>query len=127
MFLYISENRLNELRQRYQKISVLFPMKEQNVMQQFFCEVETLGGCVLETYNNIYSILNQVYNRLSMEDRKSKRKKQKCDAGSNEESSKENGLLEILNILRLQFATKYYFTAQKGPNSNDILNNNNIN
>ena len=112
MFLYISENRKNELKQYFCKIVDLFPIAEQCTMQQFLSELDANGGCFIETYNNVYSILNCARDSIETENQTETKNKSMHNHDKVKTCNEKNEQIEVLELLRLQFATKYYFTQQ---------------
>lgn len=127
MFLYISENRKNELKKYFSKVMVLFPTVEQCAMQQFLNELDANGGCFIEKYNNIYSILNRNYSGLETENQAEIKKNSKHNDDSDKAPDEKNESINILELLRLQFATKYYFTQQVERSSPKLKNDKSIN
>lgn len=114
--LYISTEKLAELRRCYNKIKVFFSEKEQEVFEGFLYGLEKNGSCSVDECNNIYSILNNVHTNKKSE---KERKKQKAENDSQEETDQR--MLDILETLRMQFAMKYYFGTAE---TNDILRSN---
>lgn len=108
MKVYFSNNRINELRQYYQQIAPLFLGKEQNEMTLFLSEIENCGCCDIELYNNVYSILNKVSKRCKTND---KLKAAKGKKGHKDESLDIAEIIRIIDLIRLQFATRYYITT----------------
>lgn len=127
MFLYISENRKNELKQYFSKVVNLFPTAEQCAMQQFLSELDANGGCFIEMYNNVYSILNRTHSNLLAEKQVAIKKKLKHIHNSYKAFDEHNEQIEILELLRLQFATKYYFTQQIENSCPKLRNDKSIN
>ena len=120
--LYISTEKLAELRRCYDKVKVFFPEKEQEVFEEFLSGLEKDGSCSVEESNNIYSILNNIHiNRKS----EKKKTKQKAENDSQEDNDKK--LLDILETLRMQFAMKYYFgTAESKDNLRNYQHRNEV-
>ena len=114
--LYISTEKLAELRRCYNEVKVFFPEKEQEIFEEFLSGLEENGFCSVDECNNIYSILNNIHTNKKSE---KERKKQKSDNDSQEND--EQRLLDILETLRMQFAMKYYFGTAK---TKDILRSN---
>lgn len=114
MFLYVSSNKLEELRRYYNRIAPLFHLKEQTKMGQFLDEIEATGKCQIEDYNNIYSLLNRVYEKRSQETANDNKKNQSV-IDANEDDLTE--LIDLLNTIRLQFATFYYFSTREHDSS----------
>lgn len=108
MFLYVSKNRLNELKQHYNDIAPLFLVDEQILFEDFFKELENSGCCSIEKYNNVYSILNQVYDRTM----KSKDGNNQSIHSDRTEDKEEVRQIDLINMLRMQFATYYYFSKK---------------
>lgn len=114
MFLYVCSNKLEELRRYYNRIAPLFPLKEQTEMRQFLDGIEATGKCQIEDYNNIYSLLNRVYEECSQKvdnDNKTVR------SAFNENEDDLTDLIDLLNTIRLQFATFYYFSTREYESS----------
>lgn len=126
MFLYISENRKNELKQYFCKIVDLFPIAEQRVMQQFLSELDANSGCFIETYNNVYSILNRARCSLVAENQTETKKKSMHVHDGVKTFDEKNEQIEVLELLRLQFATKYYFTQQVEQSGQKLKNDKSI-
>ena len=114
--LYISTEKLAELRRYCNKVKVFFPEKEQEIFEEFLSGLEKNGSCSVDECNNIYSILNNIHTNKKSE---KERKKQKSDNDSQEDD--ERCLLDILETLRMQFAMKYYFGTAEAK---DILRSN---
>ncbi len=110
MFLYVGSNKLEELRRCYYKIAPLFPLKEQTEMRRFLDEIEATGKCQIEDYNNIYSLLNRVYEAYSLEVIDNNKTNQSA-LNINEDDL--TNLIDLLNTIRLQFATFYYFSTNE--------------
>lgn len=108
MFLYVSKNRLNELKQHYNDIAPLFLVNEQILFDGFLKELENAGYCSIEKYNNIYSILNQVYDRTT----ESKEGNNLSTQSDRTEDKEEVRQIDLINMLRMQFATYYYFSKK---------------
>lgn len=120
--LYISVEKLAELRRCYDKVKVFFPEKEQEVFEEFLSGLEKNGSCSVDECNNIYSILNNIHTNKKS---KKERKKQKADNDSQEDN--EQRLLDILKTLRMQFAMKYYFgTAESKDNLRNYQHRNEV-
>lgn len=102
--LYISIEKLAELRRCFNKIKVFFSEKEQELFEEFLSGLEEKGSCSADECNNIYSILNNIHTNQKSEKNS---KKQKAENDSREDNDQK--LLDILETLRMQFAMKYYF------------------
>ena len=124
MKAHFSSNRINELRQYYQQIAPLFFPKEQSEMSSFLSEIENSGCCEIELYNNVYSILNKVSKRCKVRE---KRRVAKGQKDRNDESLELAEIIRIIDLIRLQFATRYYIVASKcevGKEQKNQLRNN---
>ncbi len=126
MFLYISENRKNELKQYFCKIVDLFPIAEQRTMQQLLSELDANGGCFAETYNNVYSILNRARDSIEAENQTKTKNKSMHIHDKVKTFDEKNKQIEVLELLRLQFATKYYFTQQAEQSGQKLKNDKSI-
>lgn len=115
MRVYFSISRISELQQNYKKIASFFSVKEQSAMSMFLSEVEKNGYCEIELYNNIYSILNRVSIKHKNKEKNKANKNQNVD---NEELFEISEGIRVLDLIRLQFATKYYITTTK----DDLVN-----
>ncbi len=108
MKVYFSESKIEELIVEINKILPLFPLNEQSLLMQFVADI-VKGNCEIEQYNNIYSLLNRDMNKKSKEQGKQKTNKNKQK--TQEEDDVAMVLLEMLNLLRYKFATKYYLSG----------------
>lgn len=105
----------------------LFPIAEQCAMQQFLSELDANGGCFIEKYNNVYSILNRTHSSLVAEKQEEIKKTLNHIHDSDKAVDEHNEQIEILELLRLQFATKYYFTQQIENSCPKLRNDKSIN
>ena len=114
--LYISAEKLAELRRCFNKIKAFFSEKEQEVFGKFLSGLEKHGSCSVDECNNIYSILNIIYANKKSE---KERKKQKVNNDYQEDNDQR--MLDIIETLRMQFAMKYYFGTTE---TKDVLRSN---
>lgn len=121
MKVYFSNVRIIELHRYYHQIAHLFLTKEKNEMSQFLLEIKNSGCCDIERYRNIYSILNRLSTRCESGDKKKSTKKQKNNGHDSLDITPE---LQVIDLMRMQFATRYYITTaefeSEGENSNSI-------
>ncbi len=108
MKVYFSERKIEELIVEINKILPLFPLNEQSIFMQFAGDI-TKGICEIEQYNNIYSLLNRDMGKKTKEQKKKSLNKNKQK--TQEENEVASDLLELLNLLRYKFATKYYLSS----------------
>ena len=124
MKVYFSGTRIIELEQYYQIIAPLFKMQEQNAMASFLKDIKRSGCCDMELYNNIYSILNNVSNR-NREERHLRNKASRKIETQNECKDGEADVtkcIQIIELIRLQFATRYYILPSRVENVNEKNN-----
>ena len=108
MKVYFSESKIEELIVEINKILPLFPLNEHSILMQFAGDI-TKGNCEIEQYNNIYSLLNRDMGKKTKEQKKKSLNKNKQK--TQEENEVASDLLELLNLLRYKFATKYYLSG----------------
>lgn len=108
MRVYFSINRIKELQQYYQQIASLFLVKEQNEMSLFLSKIENNGCCDIELYNNAYSLLNKASKRCKVKD---KRRVVKGLKNLKEDALDMTEKIRLIDLIRLQFATRYYITT----------------
>lgn len=126
MKVYFSDTRIIELEQYYQIIAPLFKTQEQNAMASFLNDIKRSGYCDMELYNNIYSILNNVSSRNKVEKnlRKKESRKIKTQNECKDDEADVIKCIQTIELIRLQFATRYYVLPSRVENVNE--NNNQL-
>ena len=123
MFLYINKNKEKSLKITYQKIRSLFPVAIQTEIENFLKEIELFGGCQTESYNKVYEILNRTYDDIELKCKNVKEENDNDNAIDNDDWKK---LIEILNVLRFQFATRFFFNKKEKEMDIDKKHNKNL-
>ena len=121
MFLYVSKSKIKEMRLQYENISALFPQLIQKEMEDFIKNIENAGGCETDSYNYIYEILNRQYEEVKPVIKQTR--EEIVGQIIDEEDDKKIKLIELLNIFRFQFATRYFFKQNNKEHSVEKVNN----
>lgn len=119
MKVYFSNIRISELQQYCQMIAPLFSSKEYDEMVSFLADINK-GYCDIERYNNIYSILNIVSKRNKEEKTEGQQRKTQVYKKFDEEISDKREQLRVLELIRLQIATRYYVQPLSKENKNEL-------
>lgn len=119
MKVYFSNIRISELQQYCQMIAPLFSSKEYDEIVSFLADINK-GYCDIERYNNIYSILNIVSKRNKEEKTEGQQRKTQVYKKFDEEISDKREQLRVLELIRLQFATRYYVQPLSKENKNEL-------
>ena len=109
------------MRLQYENISALFPQLIQKEMEDFIKNIEDAGGCETDSYNHIYEILNRQYEEVKSVIKQTR--EEIVGQIIDEEDDKKIKLIELLNIFRFQFATRYFFKQNNKEHSVEKVNN----
>lgn len=105
--LYISDLKYEELEKNFKRICSFLRSSDSHKLLQILNELKKNKCCTLEAYQEMILIINNIENDIIRQKNIKAKKKNK----TKEEALENKQIIELVNTLKLQFLSKYFFSA----------------